>query len=273
VKAGRPSDERPPPAREQRGLALAFLSMLPMFLAYEVGRAADPGAGRNTSELVLVQLAELFGSAADPLRRVALLLCGAWAFTAVFRRELGLVPRLARVALEGAGAALLLGPLLVVLVHALGLAAEPSELSSGAPAAAPSLARAARILGAAAWEETAFRLGLFSLAWLVLFRAASFLAGTRAGGAWTGALAELGAALVSSAAFAAFHLEAFTSWLGEGGEPFRAAVFTWRFAAGMLLVGLFRWRGLGVAAWAHGLFNLAMFLGAGPDVFLALSHG
>jgi hypothetical protein len=262
------ADGTPAHAREERGLALGFLSMLPLFLAYELGRAADPSAGRNTSELLLGQLGELFGPAADTLRRAVLAACGVAACVTVFRRELGLVPRVARIALEGAAAALVLGPLLLVAVFVLGVEAQPSELSSGVPAAAPTLAQAASIVGAAGWEETALRLGLFSLAWFVLHRAARFLAGdaARRGPA---AFAEVGAALVSSAAFAAFHLEAFTGWLGPGGEPFRAAVFTWRFAAGMLLVGLFRWRGLGVAAWAHGLFNLALFLGAGPDVFLA----
>ena len=36
----------------------------------------------------------------------------------------------------------------------------------------------------------------------------------------------------------------------------------------ILLGLLFRWRGVGVTAWTHGLFNLALLLGAGPDVFL-----
>ena len=36
--------------------------------------------------------------------------------------------------------------------------------------------------------------------------------------------------------------------------------------AGILLGLLFRWRGPGVAAWSHGLFNLALLLGIDPDV-------
>ena len=73
--------------------------------------------------------------------------------------------------------------------------------------------------------------------------------------------------LGSSLAFAAFHLEACVAWLGVGGDPFEPAIFTYRVLAGMLLGLLFRWRGPGVAAWAHGLFNLGLLLGAGPDVF------
>jgi hypothetical protein len=48
------------------------------------------------------------------------------------------------------------------------------------------------------------------------------------------------------------------------GEPFDSSTFTWRFLGGCLLGALQRWRGLGVVAWTHALFNLAMLLGAGP---------
>ena len=79
--------------------------------------------------------------------------------------------------------------------------------------------------------------------------------------------AELVGLLGSSVAFAAFHLEVAVAWLGVGGEEFHPAVFTYRVLAGVLLGLLFRWRGPGTAAWAHGLFNLALLLGASPDVF------
>ena len=36
----------------------------------------------------------------------------------------------------------------------------------------------------------------------------------------------------------------------------------------LLLALLFLWRGPGVAAWTHGLFNFALILGAGPEVLL-----
>ena len=79
------------------------------------------------------------------------------------------------------------------------------------------------------------------------------------------------AALGSAAFFAAFHLAPFVGWLGRGGESFDAAVFSYRFLAGLLLALVFRWRGPGVAAWTHGWFNLALLIGAGPDVFLVMA--
>ncbi|MFT5463465.1 MAG: membrane protease YdiL (CAAX protease family), partial [Planctomycetota bacterium] len=80
-------------------------------------------------------------------------------------------------------------------------------------------------------------------------------------------VADLCAILFSSVAFAAFHLEVFTRWLGVGGEVYDGPTFLWRLLAGVLFAGLYRWRGLGVVAWAHGLFNLAVLLGADPSVF------
>ena len=75
----------------------------------------------------------------------------------------------------------------------------------------------------------------------------------------------LGLAL-SSVAFAALHFRAYTGWLWDGGLDFDPASFTWLFLAGILLGVLFRWRGPGVAAWSHGLFNIALLLGIDPDV-------
>ena len=129
----------------------------------------------------------------------------------------------------------------------------------------PGLQRTALVFGGAAYEELVFRLGLYSAAFLLARRTASFfglpLRGARL-------CAEGAAVLVSSLAFAAFHLEGALRWLGQGGEPFDAGLFLWRALAGALLALLFRWRGFGVAGWAHGLFNVSLLLGAGPGVFL-----
>jgi hypothetical protein len=35
---------------------------------------------------------------------------------------------------------------------------------------------------------------------------------------------------------------------------------------GLALGLIFRWRGPGVAAWAHALFNVALWIGIDPDV-------
>jgi hypothetical protein len=157
---------------------------------------------------------------------------------------------------------------LVAAEALLGPALGAARLAAPAPQAT-GLATAARVLGAAAYEELVFRLGLVSLCVLVAGALLRFLLGARDAARRAPSAAAVALALGAAAlCFAAFHLAAFTSWLGAGGEAWNAAAFTWRALAGMLLGGLFLARGIGVAAWAHGLFNLALYLGAGPDVFL-----
>lgn len=246
-----------------RGLALGLLAMAPLFLAYELALAVHPEAPRSTAELVLgLGLAPL-GPAAHWIRRGGLVLALAAALVIELRRDEPLGPRLARCWIEGGTGALVLGPLLVGISALLGHWVEPIDASWTPPVAAPSLARAGRLLGGAAWEELLFRVGLYGALFLVA-RASLLRLGARLEpAAW---IAE-GVGLVgSSAAFAAIHLEVFVRWLGRGGEPFDASVLVWRLAAGMLLALLFRWRGPGVAAWTHALFNLGLELGSGVHV-------
>jgi Type II CAAX prenyl endopeptidase Rce1-like len=258
-------------ARSGRGLAVGFLALVPLLVLYELALAAGHEPGRSAAELVLFRAAQVFGSGADAARRALCAAATAWALVAAFRGRVALGPGLVRQVLEGALAALVLGPVLIGLMRAaeavLGPAASPEALAVLPPLAAPGLGSAARLLGGAAYEELVFRFGLYSLLVLVVRAPAGFLFG-RSAERGAAPLAEAVALVGSSLAFAAFHLASVTRRLGPGGEPWSAAVFTWRVLAGMLLAVLFRWRGLGTAAWAHGLFNLALDLGAGPDVFL-----
>jgi membrane protease YdiL (CAAX protease family) len=121
------------------------------------------------------------------------------------------------------------------------------------------------IASGAAWEELVFRVGLQSALFVLGVQLVHFFT---ASPTVSRALAEAGSIVIASLCFAAAHLATVTHVLGAGGERFDAAVFSWRFLAGVLLGLVFRWRGPGVAAWAHALFDLALFVGAGPDVFL-----
>jgi membrane protease YdiL (CAAX protease family) len=127
-----------------------------------------------------------------------------------------------------------------------------------APEPARGLAALGRLVGAAPWEELLFRVGVYGGLFLLVRRSAGFLGLAtplaRAGG-------ELAALLASAVLFALFHLEPVQRLLGSPGEPFHRGVFLWRVAAGILLGALFRWRGFGVAAWAHAVFNLGLALG------------
>lgn len=251
----------------QTSLGLGWLAMVPLLVAYELSLGQTDPRLRNASELLLFRVLAPLGEAGDPIRRSLLVLATAGALALCFRRRVALLPGLFRIFVEGALGALLLSPALGLFVRVLGVPLEGGEIGALPVGVelAPPLARGAQLLGGAAYEELVFRVFAYALCYLVVRRSAAFLGILPA--AAHGA-AELVAILGSAFLFAAFHLEALTGWISPGGEAFSGPVFTWRVLAGILLALLFRWRGPGVAAWTHGLFNLALFLGAGPEAFL-----
>ncbi len=254
------------PAHQGRGrastsLALGFLAMIPMFVAYEYSLAVDPSLPPSQSEQVLFRILVLFPDLEVPLRRAILLIGAVVALVLCYRRRLALVPSLIRIGVEGFFGALALGPAL-----ALGMRLFGGFQDSVAPLAADtSVPVAARVFGAAAFEELLFRVAIYGALFVLLRRVLIFFGSSDRSSSWA---AEALAALGSSVGFAAIHLSVCTAWLGSGGEPFDPAIFAWRFLAGLMLALLFRWRGPGVAAWSHGLFNLALLIGAGPEIFL-----
>lgn len=267
----------------ERSLPLGLLAMAPLWFAYEYAQSQTGGGLRNASEVILTQplrpVEAASGWALETWRRTLLAGLVLWALVHCLRRRLELVPMVLRVIFEGVLGALTLGPLLVFLIGRLGQALPP--LPKLGEHAVGDTTFTLHALGGAAWEELLFRVLLFPLLFLVIRELFHFAgwgaarsvdddeeAGVRAwwGRAGRGS-AELLAAILSSLAFAGYHVSHALAPLGIGGEPFRPALFVYRFLAGMLLVAIFRWRGPGVAAWSHGVFNLALCLGAGPAVF------
>lgn len=257
----------------QPRLAPGFLISLPLFVLYEVGLlAAGDGASRNGAERVLGLAYASLGDAATWIRWGLLAVFGVWAWVRVRAddEELeveGGAKRWLRVPVEGLVFAILLGPLLVYLLSFFGATNVAWDLPVGRSDQTPGLAHAARLVGSAPWEELLFRVGAYGVIFLATARISAFLGLARSPALL---LADVAALVSSSLLFAAFHLDAIRRVLGESGEPFDQRVFLWRVLAGLVLAGLFRWRGLGVAAWTHALFNLALALGAGPAVFLGV---
>lgn len=250
-----------------RGVSFGFLAMLPLFIAYEFAGPGEPGHPRAVAEAILFSPFQRLG-AADVVdaRRVivgVLAVAALVSFQLQVRREQGaaLAPRFARTLIEGALGSLVLGPVLFAAAEVASPYVGTMTLSVGS-ASGPTAARAGFVMGGAAYEEIVFRLGALSVLWLLSRQFFTWL-GAAPGAARLGAVtvASVGSALL----FAGFHLEAFTGWLGPGGEAYDAAVFTWRATAGILLAALFLWRGLGVAAWSHAFFNLALLIGALPS--------
>ncbi len=248
-----------------RGVSFGFLAMLPLFVAYELAGPGEPGHPRAVAEAMLFSPFTRLGAPDVALARrlilAVLFVAALVSFHLQVRREHGaaLGPRFARTLIEGALGALVLGPVLFAAAEV----ASPyvGAMTLGGGGGGPTADRAGFVMGGAAYEEVIFRLGALSVLWLLSKQFLTWL-GANPGAARLGAVtvASVGSALL----FAGFHLEAFTGWLGPGGEPFDAAVFTWRATAGILLAALFLWRGLGVAAWSHAFFNLALLVGALP---------
>jgi hypothetical protein len=247
-------------------LALGFLAIVPLIVAHEWGASALSRQVVNLAAVVLALPWTPFGEHALEVSWIAYGLLAAASLVLLFRAEYALLPRLLRVLAEGALGALVLGPLLLFLCWLLHLSGSGAALRSGAPAHAPRLALMGVLCGGAAFEEILFRLGVSSIAYLLVRRG---LLALRVSERTATRGAELLALVLSALLFALSHLALVVQRVaGSGGEPFEPAVFAWRTLAGVLLGILFRWRGMGVAAWAHALFNLTLSIGAGPDVFL-----
>ena len=149
-------------------LSLGFLASAPLFLVYEIGLASGgEHLGRNAAELVLGRGLVLLGRHESLARWLLLLALFALAFVRVHRRGLDWRHGLLRLPVEGLFAAFVLGPLLVVLLPLFGVTAEDLGVPTGPTGAAPSLAVASRLVGAAAWEELVFRVGCYGV--IVLF--------------------------------------------------------------------------------------------------------
>jgi hypothetical protein len=261
ARAARRDGEPADAAAVERSLALGWIAVLPLVVTYELVAACNPAVPRNAAEYLLTLPFQVV-MARPELGRYALeILATALAAWSIFHAELGLVRRTAQIALEGLVAAVLLGPVLLVGLSVLGVA--PPAIPR--PTSVPSPATAAMLVGGAAFEEIVFRVAaIAAIAYAARHTFEWFLGLPRT----ARALAEATALIGSAVLFAAAHVDAVVGVVAPGGEPYDAARFAWRAIAGLALAALLRWRGMGVAAWCHAFFNLALALGAGPEIFL-----
>ena len=266
-------EEEAPAWVEQPALAPGLLTAVPLLLLYELALfLGAESLARNGAEELLTAALRPLGSLATVLRFGLILAAAVWAYLRWSRteEEEGEEPRLglllARTMAEGVALAFVLGPLLLWMLEAASGHDLRGALQSPHREEAPVLLEALRLAGAAPFEELLFRVGVYGLVYLFARWIVEFLGGARTL-AWLAA--DVLALVLSSIAFAGFHLEQVQAFLGRPGEPFEPDVFLWRLSAGLLLAGIFRWRGLGTASWAHAVFNLGLALGAGPGTFLA----
>jgi hypothetical protein len=253
------------------GASLALLSMAPHFAAYEWALWRRPDLERNAGERILGLALDPFGDRAAHARWALLALALALAYVRLRAQRARTAEGLARIAIEGMAWAVVIGPLLVLVARLasrwaapLAVAWDPLAQGGADPVGA------ALLFGGSAWEELAFRLGAYSLLYWGVLRAL--------GGFGTPSPVARGAAEAcglcgSAVLFAAAHVEPFAAFLGSSGRPADPSLVVWLLLAGLALGLLFRLRGPGIAAWAHGLFNAALWIGVDPQALLAPGLG
>jgi hypothetical protein len=63
------------------------------------------------------------------------------------------------------------------------------------------------------------------------------------------------AAITAAVILSAF-LFSMVHYVGSMGDPFTLSSFAYRFVFGLMLNGIYVWRGFGIAAWTHALYDL-----------------
>lgn len=233
-----------------------MLFALPLFLLYEALAASLAGtpeaAGvRNAADVLLKTPFLLFSGQRGSLAFFATVIAVCIYLVA---RDLSKTrerpqPRMFLLMLgESAVLALLLGIVVATLTQRL-LGALPlaAQAAQAAPTPLEGMGAATRLmlaLGAGLYEELLFRVLLVG----GLAAGLKWLLGART------LMAGVIAATVGALIFSGFH------YVGEYGDPFELASFTYRAIAGLAFSGLYLARGFGITAWTHALYDVYVML-------------
>jgi len=234
-----------------KGLLYSFLAALPLFIIYEVLIILTaPSAEvvvRISVDVWFKQLLQFIGLDALNISLLLVLIAGIFILIRK-RRELN------QVKLRYFGFILLESTIWAIIVALVsssltnwilpGMAIQ----SSGTIVHLSYIQELALSLGAGLYEELFFRVFLVSV-FIWIF------------GKWFGPKSwanYVSAILLSAVLFSAIH------YTGNMGDPFTMSSFLFRFLFGVILNGIYVWRGFGVAAWTHALYDVIVitFLGA-----------
>ena len=234
--------------KASRAPRYSLLFALPLFLLYEGLSAALAGAPgvasvRNAADVALKTPFLMFAGARGSLAFFAIVVAVSVFLVArdLTRSREKLRPRyFAAMFGESAVLGLLLGVVVGTLTARLlgGLSALSMQATS-----IESMGFSSRLmlaLGAGLYEELLFRVLL--------------VGGLAAGLRWVVGLsvpvAGVIAAAVGATVFSAFH------YVGEYGDPWELASFTYRAIAGLVFSGLYLTRGFGITAWTHAMYDV-----------------
>lgn len=229
--------------RITRTATYGFLSALPLLFLYELmivavnqGHITQVRVG---AEVWIKNLLMLVGGTGGVVLGIAILVVGAIIFWYERNRSIPIRGRyFLGILAESAVYAV------VVAIIVSGFVGVLFALQTTAPAPSGFWTELALSIGAGVYEELVFRVVLVGgLYWT--FR--QMLARP----AWAYPLA----ALVGAVIFSGVH------YLGPFGDLFTLMSFTFRFLFGLALNALFLWRGFGVAAWTHALYDVMLVTG------------
>jgi len=219
---------------------------LPLLLLYEalaavLSRFANEQM-RNGADVMLRSLfVAVAGSRGPVLFVLCLIAVSVWLIARDLRRSGRLEPRVfAWMMAESIALALVFG-LVIGTVTAKLLQLAPLAIAD----AQPKMGVAARLmlsLGAGLYEELLFRVLLVSGLLLLARRVLGF--GTT--------LANTFAVALGALIFSAFH------YIGPYGDPLKIDSFVFRTIAGIAFSALYVFRGFGITAWTHALYDVAV---------------
>ena len=228
----------------------SLIFALPLFLLYEALAAVlsgTPGAVgvRNAADVALKTPFLIFSGARGSLAFFATVIATFIFFVArdLTRTRDRLQPRtFAMMFGESAVLALLLGIVVGTITQRLlgGLSALSAQAGASPLESLGMGTKLMLALGAGLYEEILFRV-------LLVGGLAAGFAWLLGGRTW---LTSTIAAVLGALIFSAFH------YIGEYGDQFTLASFTYRTIAGLAFSGLYLVRGFGITAWTHALYDV-----------------
>lgn len=227
-----------------KNILYSFLFSLPLLLAYEILiLIAQPDAQHAVRISVDIWFKQLFSLFSVNTVSVTLLIAFLAGLVILYRERHRLrtlkfryFPYMLAESFVYSVAALFLAQYLLTLILQLA-AAEPAAALTG-------MQKLALSLGAGLYEELFFRVILVSVLLMVFERIFK-------GAKWAAAAAAM---VVSALLFSAVH------YIGEMGDLFTLSSFLFRFIFGLILNGIYIWRGFGIAAWTHALYDIIVML-------------
>lgn len=226
--------------RQTNSLLYSYLICLPLLLLYEILIIISQPDGSQIIRIsVDVWIKTLFSFLGSNVLSITLIVAAIAGIIILYKERQQLknlkIHYFAWMLVEASIYAFCLALLISITVGSiLQIAQTPQPMES-----LTTLQQLALSLGAGLYEELFFRVILVS----ILLYTFSF---------WTSKkwMAKASAIVLAAIIFSTVH------YIGTMGDPFTVDTFLFRFLFGLALNGIYLWRGFGMAAWTHAIYDL-----------------